>query len=95
MKETEKPDIEVPKPDIAVLKPDIEKSFQPKTASHILKLREVFPCRTVFERSDVMKAIDIKTSRAPDLLREMAEHGIIDTVSGQGKGKYRFRNQKS
>ena len=83
------------KPDIEALKPDIEKSFQPKTASHILKLREAFPGQTVFGRSDVMKVIDIKTSRASDLLKEMAEYGIIETVSGQGKGKYRFRNQKS
>ena len=94
-KETEKPDIEMTKPDIEALKPDIEKSFQPKTASHILKLREAFPGQTVFGRSDVMKVLDIKTSRASDLLKEMAEHGIIEPVSGQGKGKYRFWNQKS
>lgn len=94
-KETEKPDIEVTKLDIEALKPDIGKSFQPKTANHILKLREAFPGQTVFGRSDVMKVIDIKTSRASDLLKEMAGHGIIETVSGQGKGKYRFRNQKS
>ena len=84
-KETEKPDIEMTKPDIEALKPDIEKSFQPKTASHILKLREAFPGQTVFGRSDVMKVLDIKTSRASDLLKEMAEHGIIEPVSGQGK----------
>lgn len=94
-KETEKPDIEMTKLDIEILKPDIEKSFRPKTASHILKLREAFPGQTVFGRSDVMKVLDIKTSRASDLLKEMAEHGIIEPVSGQGKGKYRFRNQKS
>lgn len=93
-KETEKPDIEMEKPDIEVLKPDIEKSFQPKTVSHIMKLREAFPGQTVFGRTDVMKVIDIKTSRASDLLKEMAELGIIEPVSGQGKGKYRFRNQK-
>lgn len=83
-KETEKPDIEA-------LKPDIEKLFQPKTASHILKLREAFPGQTIFGRSDVMKVIDIKASRASDLLREMVEHGVIQSVSGHGKGKYQFR----
>ena len=92
-KETEKPDIEMTKPDIEALKPDIEKSFQPKTASHILKLREAFPGQTIFGRSDVMKVIDIKTSRASDLLKKMAEHGILEPVSGHGKGKYRFRQQ--
>jgi fido (protein-threonine AMPylation protein) len=90
-KEIEKPDIETEKPDIDALKPDIENAFQPKTASHILKLREAFPGQTIFGRSDVMKVIDIKASRASDLLREMAEHGIIEPVSGHGKGKYRFR----
>ena len=92
-KEKEKPDIETTKPDIEALKPDIKKSFQPKAASHILKLREAFPGQTIFGRSDVMKVIDIKTSRASDLLKEMAEHGIIEPVSGRGKGKYRFRQQ--
>ena len=72
-------------------KPDIEKLFQPKTASHILELREAFPGQTIFGRSDVMKVIDIKASRASDLLREMVEHGIIQPVSGHGKGKYQFR----
>ena len=90
-KETEKPDIETAKPDIEALKPDIEKLFQPKTASHILELREVFPGQTIFGRSDVMKAIDIKSSRASDLLKEMLEHGVIEPVTGHGKGKYRFQ----
>ena len=89
--ENTKPDIEALKPDIEALKPDIEKIFQPKTASHILKLREAFPGQTIFGRSDVMRVIDIKASRASDLLKEMAEHGIIEPVSGHGKGKYRFR----
>ena len=92
---TEKPDIEAKKPDIEKIKADIEESFQPKTASNILKLREAFPGQTVFGRSDVMKVIDIESSRASDLLKEMAEHGIIEPVSGHGKGKYRFGNQKS
>lgn len=86
---------EIEKPDIDDLKSDIGNVFQPKTASHILKLHEAFPGKTIFGRSDVMKAIDIKASRASDLLREMAEHGIIEPVSGHGKGKYRFRQQES
>ena len=94
-KEEIKPDIEAKIPDIEKIKADIEESFRPKTASHILKLREAFPGQTVFGRSDVMKVIDIKSSRASDLLKEMAEHGIIEPVSGHGKGKYRFGNQKS
>ncbi|MDU7217316.1 MAG: hypothetical protein E6293_07495 [Dialister sp.] len=40
-----------------------------------------------------MKAIDLKASRASDLLKEMVEHGVIEPVTGHGKGKYRFRQQ--
>lgn len=91
--EIEKPDIETSKPDIESLKADIEKTSQPKTVSHILKLREVFWGQAIFGRSDVMKAIDLQPSRASDLIKDLAEHGIIEPVTGHGKGKYRFRHQ--
>ncbi len=81
---------EIAKPDIDSAKADIEKMFQSKTTNHILRLRETFPGQTIFGRSDVMETIDIKPSRASELLREMAEHGVIEPVSGHGKGKYRF-----
>ena len=85
---------EIEKPDIETLKPDIENGFQPKTASHILKLREAFPGQMIFGRSDVMKVIDMKSSRASELLKEMVEHEIIEPVAGHGKGKYRFRQHE-
>ena len=94
-KETEKPDIEMTKPDIEGRKADIEKLFQLKTESHILKLREAFPYGAIFGRSDVMKIIDIKPSRASELLKKLTEYGIIEPVSGYGKGKYRFRKEQS
>ena len=75
-------------------KADIEKMCQPKTTSHILKLREAFPGQSIFGRSDVMSVIEIKPSRASDLLKDMAEHGIIEPVTGHGKGKYRFKRQQ-
>ena len=81
------------KPDIDALKPYIESTFYPKTASHILKLSEAFPPPIIFGRSDVMKVTGIKASRASDLLKEMLEHGIIEPVSGHGKGKYCFRRR--
>ena len=91
--ETEKPDIETGTPDIYALKADIEKMFQPKTANHILRLREAFPEQTIFGRSDVMEVIGIQSSRSSELLRELAERGIIEPVFGHGKGKYRFRQR--
>ena len=82
---------EIEKPDIEGRKPDIEKLFPPKTESHILKLREAFPGEAIFGRSDVMKIVGIKPSRASELLKKMTEYGVIEPVSGHGKGKYRFR----
>ena len=93
-KETEKPDIEGTKPDIASWKADIEKNFHPKIVSHIQKLREAFPGHFIFGRSDLMKVLGLKPSRASDLIKELAEHGIIEPVTGHGKGKYRFRQQE-
>ena len=56
-----------------------------------MKLMEAFPGQMIFGRSDVMQVIGIKASRASELLKEMAEKGVIEPVSGHGKGKYRFR----
>ena len=89
-KEEVKPDIKITKPDIDEIKPDIGKMFRPKTMNHILKLREAFAGKTVFGRLDVMNVIDIRPSRASELLRDMAKEGVIEPVSGHGKGKYRF-----
>ena len=36
----------------------------------------------------------IKPSRASELLKEMLECGIVEPVSGHGKGKYRFRKEQ-
>ncbi len=88
----EKSDIEAIKTDICATKEDFEQMFRPKTAGHILRLREAFPEQRVFGRSDVMKVIDIKPSGASELLRKMLEYGVIEVVSGYGKGKYRFHS---
>lgn len=100
-KETEKPDIEEIKPDIEKIRPnideaksDIQKKFSPKTAGHILRLRKEFPDLEIFGRADVIKVIDIKPSRASELLSDLTKHGIIEPVSGHGKGKYRFRQRE-
>ena len=90
-KAAETPDIKTSKPDIEALEANIETVFQPKTVSHILKLRNAFPDQTIFGRSDVMGVIGIKPSRASDLLKKMVEHEVIERAPGHGKGKYRFR----
>lgn len=87
----EKTDIKTEKVNIEDIKSYIKKWFKSKTVNHIFKLLEAFPGQMFFGRSDVMEVIGIKSSRASELLKEMAEHGIIEPVYGHGKGKYRFR----
>ena len=91
---TAKPNIETVKPDIEAVEVGIEKKFQSKTLSHILKLREAFTNQAIFGRSDVMSVIAIKPSRASELLAELVEKNIIEPVYGHGKGKYRFKMNK-
>ncbi len=88
-----KVNIENQKANIAAEKSNIEDMFTPKTAAHVQKLLGAFDSQTVFGRSDVQRVLGLKPTRSSALLREMAESGIIEPVSGHGKGKYRFRQQ--
>lgn len=86
--------IDEEKANIGKEKVNIEDVFTAKTALHIQELREKLGQQAVFGRSDVQNALGLKATRSSALLREMAEHGIIEPVSGRGKGKYRFRQQE-
>ena len=88
--EAMKPDIGEAKPDIDGTKPDIMAEFLPKTAGNIRKLREAFPEGAVFGRTEVMKVLGLKASGASELLMKLRKSGMVEAVSGQGKGKYRF-----
>lgn len=90
----EKMNIDEEKANIGKEKVNIEDVFTAKTALHIQELREKLGQQAVFGRSDVQNALGLKATRSSALLREMAEHGIIEPVSGRGKGKYRFRQQE-
>ncbi|MDY3035824.1 MAG: hypothetical protein SOS22_06350 [Absicoccus sp.] len=57
----------------AFKKPDINGMFTPKTTNQILALRKKFTSQSVFGRSDIMYALDIKVFRASELLKEMRE----------------------
>lgn len=82
--------IEDKKANIESEKVNIQKSFTAKTASHICKLLEEFGFNTVFGRSDVQKILALKPTRSTALLKEMADNGFIEPITGLGKGKYRF-----
>ena len=90
-KESEKANIDSKKVNIGEEKVNIEKDFTAKTAFHVQKLQEALGSEATFGRSDVQRVLGLKPTRSSALLREMAEHGIIEPVSGHGKGKYYFR----
>ncbi|MCM1127239.1 MAG: Fic family protein [Lachnospiraceae bacterium] len=75
-------------------KVNIEDAFTAKTALHVQKLREALGSKIAFGRSDVQRVLGLKPTRSSALLCEMAERGIIEPVTGHGKGKYRFRQQE-
>lgn len=91
----EKANIGLKKTNLGEEKANIESVFTAKTASHIDTLQKALKAQLFFGRSDVQHLLNLKPTRCSELLREMAEHGIIEPVSGHGKGKYRFRYQEN
>ena len=61
-----------------------------KTATNTMKLFSEFGLDHFFGRSDVVSVLDITITPASTLLKKLADNGITETVSGFGKGKYRF-----
>ena len=89
-----KPDIQREKPDIEGQKPDIQKlmtsGLSKKTASNAIELYNKFGIQTVFGRTEVIDVLGLSPSAASDLLKRLVSVGITESVSGLGKGKYRF-----
>lgn len=75
-------------------KANIKSLFTAKTASHVCKLLEEYGFQTIFGRSDVQEILGLKPTRSTALLKEMAEKGFVEPVTGFGKGKYRFISHK-
>ena len=71
---------------IEVQKANIKDSFTVKTASHGFQ--------AIFGRLELQEIPGLKPTRSTALLKEMAEKGIVKSVAGLGKGKYRFRQHK-
>ena len=66
-------------------------AFSVKTTVHIHRLFEEFGFDEVFGRSAVMKLLELKGSGASKLLSNLVQAEIIESVSGYGKGKYKFK----
>lgn len=89
--EDKKVDIENPKVDIESLLFGKDRDFSAKTVIHIYRLFEKFGFDEVFGRSAVMELLELKGSGASKLLSKLLDAGIIEPVSGFGKGKYKFK----
>ena len=89
-KAPEKANIDTQKANIEKEKVNIENTFTVKTASHICRLLDEYGFQKIFGRSDVQDTLGLKPTRSTALLKELAEKGFVEPVSGLGKGKYRF-----
>ena len=92
-----KVDIQDKKVDIGEQKTDIEitvleefKDFSDKTKAHVHKMFETFGFEKIFGRSAVCELLGLKNAGTSKLIRKLAQAGIIEPVSGHGKGKYKF-----
>ncbi len=93
----QKGDIDEGKVDIQKEKVDIEtvfseqiKGFSNKTVAHIQKMFEAFGSEDIFGRGAVCELLGLQNSSASKLIGKLVQAGIIEPVSGHGKGKYRF-----
>ena len=87
----EKVDIQDPKVDIESVLSEKGSNFSVKTIVHIHRLFEEFGFDEVFGRSAVMELLELKGSGTSKLLSNLVQADIIEPVSGQGKGKYKFK----
>ena len=64
-----------------------------KTAMNTMKLFSAFGLEKIFSRSDAAPILNITITPASTLLKKLSDLGITESVSGLGKGKYRFNPQ--
>lgn len=86
-----KVDIEDGKVDIGNVLAEKGQDFTAKTTVHIHRLFDKFGYDEIFGRSAVMGLLELKASGASKLLSNLVEADVIETVSGYGKGKYKFK----
>ena len=87
----EKVDIQDQKVDIESVLSEKGSDFSIKTTVHIHRLFEKFGFDEVFGRSAVMQRLELKGAGDSKLLSNLVQADIIEFVSGQGKGKCKFK----
>ena len=92
--EKEKPSIDSEKALIENKKPLIEMlndfKFTEHTKQNIMAVYEKFKGDVVFGRTDIGNAVGLGVTAAGELLRKMQDAELIVSVTGHGKGKYKF-----
>lgn len=61
-----------------------------KTINHTIDLYSIYGSKQHFGRSDVEKTIGLKSSGASKFIKLLLKKKVICSVSGYGKGKYKF-----
>lgn len=61
------------------------------TKKKIMQLYEQFGDNMIFSRADIMRITGITSSPAGDLIKKMRNENLLESVTGHGKGKYRFK----
>lgn len=89
--DNKKSDIKDEKSDIEAKLSDIDYEIGKNLKNHIIKLYNALDEGEIFGRSLVEKHTGLKASRASELIKTMCEMGLLESVKGHGKGKYRFK----
>ncbi|MBP5449588.1 MAG: hypothetical protein J6Y01_05660, partial [Spirochaetales bacterium] len=66
-------------------------SFNKNTVENINLLINHFDMDVVFGREDIITLIECGHTAATNLLQKMIRVGIIESVKGYGKGRYKLR----
>ena len=92
--QSEKVYMEEKKVDIETLPSPKSANFSARTNVHIQRLFHEYGYDGIFGRSAAMDLLGLKSSGTSKLLSNLVQAGIIEPVSGHGKGKYRFVDKR-
>lgn len=85
-----KVDIQGEKADIETFSANDFTALSGRTVLHIQVLFERYGYQGIFGHTDAMAMLNFKASGTSKFLSNLLKAGIIELVSGHGKGKYKF-----
>lgn len=66
-------------------------NFTKASKRKIVSLFEIYGTQAIIGRSDIVKVTGESLTAAGKIIAKMKEQGLLEAVSGHGKGKYRFK----